>query len=377
MDIPSVTHLRQTLHRYPELSGQEIHTAKRIKEFITASAPDAWMENLGGNGLAALFSYAEKGPVIVIRCEMDALPITENGTTPYQSVHPGLSHSCGHDGHMAIVAGLAPWLREKQFKKGKVVLLFQPSEETGEGAYAVLRDQRFTSLQPDYIFALHNIPGIGIHKVIMPGEIFSACVHSFIIRLNGREAHAAEPEKGCNPSLTMAALTMGLNSLEVREESQPDFTMLTPVYQLLGKPAYGISPGYGEMHYTMRCRTDSRMDRLKEDITRIVGQAAEKDNIEARIEWLHYFPPSMNKADGITLVQNAALKIGLELENTARPFRFGEDFGWYSRHFNTTMFGLGAGITTPALHQPAYDFPDELLESGSRMFKEVIGSILA
>lgn len=348
-----------------------------LKAFLAASSPDELMENLGGNGLAALFSYAEKGPVIVIRCEMDALPITEDSTSPYPSVHPGLSHSCGHDGHMAIVAGLAPWLRKQQFEKGKVILLFQPSEETGEGAYAVVNDQRFTALQPDHIFALHNIPGIGMHKVIMPGKIFSACVQSFIIRLTGREAHAAEPEKGRNPSLTIAALTTGLKSLEVREESQPDFTMLTPVYQILGKAAYGISPGYGEMHYTIRCWTDSRMDRLQEEITRIVGKAAEKDNLEARIEWLHYFPPSMNSAEGIMLVRAAALKIGLEVEETGLPFRFGEDFGWYSRHFHTTMFGLGAGVNTPALHQPAYDFPDELLETGTKIFKAIIQNKLA
>ena len=113
--------LRKELHQNPELSGNEINTAKRIKEFILTHNPTKIIENVGGNGLLAIFEFSKKGPTITIRCELDALPIVESNTFSHKSLIEGVSHKCGHDGHMAIVAGLALWIKNQKFKTGKIV----------------------------------------------------------------------------------------------------------------------------------------------------------------------------------------------------------------------------------------------------------------
>jgi len=152
--------LRKNLHRHPELSGAEEQTAKRIQDFLLEnSKPTDLITRLGGTGVAAVYEFGKDGSGVLNRCELDALPILEQNTFEHRSQTPGVSHKCGHDGHMAMVAGLASWLDKQQFPAGRVVLLFQPAEETGQGAAALLEDQRMLKLSIDYAFALHNIPG--------------------------------------------------------------------------------------------------------------------------------------------------------------------------------------------------------------------------
>ena len=136
----------------------------------------------------------------MIRCELDALPIQEANSLPYQSQHPGVSHKCGHDGHMTIVAALAPWLQQQTFAAGSVILLFQTAEETGKGAKSMLDDVKMEGIQPDYVFALHNIPGLPLHEIAVVAGQFSATVQSVAFQLYGQQSHAAEPENGKNPA---------------------------------------------------------------------------------------------------------------------------------------------------------------------------------
>ncbi|WP_197678594.1 M20/M25/M40 family metallo-hydrolase [Maribacter dokdonensis] len=163
--IDTLVLLRKQLHENPELSGKEHETANRIVEFVKSFIPTQIIEGVGGTGVGVVYQFAESGPTVVIRCELDALPIVEENTFNYRSKNSGVSHKCGHDGHMTIVAGLAPWLKEATFKRGKVVLLFQPAEETGKGAANVIEDSRFKNLTIDYVFALHNLPGSKKHSI--------------------------------------------------------------------------------------------------------------------------------------------------------------------------------------------------------------------
>jgi len=369
--------LRRELHQHPELSGQEIETAKRIKAFIAKYYDTTILENLGGShGLAAVYEFAKDGPTVVIRCELDALPIDEPNDFAYKSVHEGVSHKCGHDGHMAMVAGLIFWLREQQFPKGKVVLLFQPAEETGEGAALVLRDSRFRALQPDYFFALHNIPGYPLHSVIAVQNNFCATVQSVAIRLSGKESHSAQPEQGINPALCIAELIQQLNDLIINDVNDPNFTLFTPVYAQMGKKSYGISAGFGELHYTLRTWTVEQMEVLQQQIEQGVLATAQKHQLQVSLDWFDYFPTVINDAFCNSIITKAAQKYGLEIIEKPAPFRFGEDFGWFSQDYPVSMFGLGAGEHSPALHHADYDFPDALLESGTAMFREIITSIL-
>ncbi|MEZ4944185.1 MAG: amidohydrolase [Cyclobacteriaceae bacterium] len=371
----SLINLRNELHQHPELSGEETHTAQRIKSFITTHhAPTRWIDNVGGHGLLAVYELAQLGPTIVIRCELDALPIEEANSFDHQSIVKGVSHKCGHDGHMAIVAGLIFWIKEQQ--SGKIVLLFQPAEETGKGGAEVMNDPRFKALHPDYIFALHNIPGEPLHSIITIPSGFSAEVHSFALYLKGKEAHAAEPEQSINPSLAIAEMINALAQLNVHAPTQDGFAILTPVHIIMGEKAYGISPGKGELHYTLRTWNEGVMSKVKQQLDQVIKTACHTHHLEYKMDWLEYFPASINNEQCNQFIKEAATSLGLTIIDRPYPFKFGEDFGWFSKSYKTAMFGLGAGVNSPALHHSDYDFPDAIIETGINMFTALIKQVI-
>lgn len=335
------------------------------------------ISGLGGHGVAAIYEFGDSGPTVMIRCELDALPIQEQNTFEYCSQHIGVSHKCGHDGHMAMVAGLAPWIREQALDHGRIILLFQPAEETGQGAAEVLVDDHWPDLDIDYAFALHNIPGEAMHTVLLMEPGFSAEVQSFSIKLNGKTAHASEPENGKNPALAIAQLVQAFEQLNQPDTNQSSFRLLTPVFMNMGDQSYGISPGTGELHYTIRSWSKEEMDVLVEKITSITELLCARQALSFQLDWFEHFPASANEERVNGIVRDAAQGLGLEIKTMPHPFRFGEDFGWFSREYPAAMFGLGAGLHTPALHHVDYDFPDELLPTGMAMFRAIIRQILA
>ncbi|MCG2780290.1 MAG: amidohydrolase [Weeksellaceae bacterium] len=374
--LTEIITLRKTLHRHPELSGQEMDTARRILEFIATHHDTEMITDIGGNGLAAVYHFSDDGPVVVIRCELDALPIAEINQFEHRSVNAGVSHKCGHDGHMAVLAGLAIRLKEKNFKKGKVVLLFQPAEENGEGAHAVLESGVLKNLKPDYFFALHNLPGEETNAVIVVDHFFSASVQSVCISLQGKQCHASEPENGVNPAIAMAKMIDALADLNITDETQDGFALLTPVYMTMGEKAYGISAGSGELHYTLRTWNDEKMEELKTKLSHIVTTVSNEHALQHDISWFDYFPASVNDPKCNELIRKAAAGNGFTVKERPLPFKFGEDFGWYSAQYPSAMFGLGAGLNSPALHHHDYDFPDEITGTGIGMFCGIIDQLL-
>ncbi|MEP2238843.1 MAG: amidohydrolase [Maribacter sp.] len=368
--------LRKQLHQNPELSGKEYETAKRIIEFVKDFNPTQIIEAIGGAGVVVVYDFEESGPTVAIRCELDALPIVEENTFVHKSDNYGVSHKCGHDGHMTIVAGLAEWLSMAEFKKGKVVLLFQPAEETGKGAAQVLEDERFLNLHPDYVFALHNLPGEKMNAVIVKSGFFSATVQSFRIQLTGKKSHASEPENGVNPAMAVAELIQEIQSLTNANASSSDFALLTPVHVHLGEKNYGISPDNAELHYTIRTWSGEVMSALESKIKQAVSKVSNTHKLKAEIDWFEFFPASNNNSDCVSLIEKAAHQNNLELVEHPKSLKFGEDFGWFSSKYKSAIFGLGAGEHQPALHHSDYDFPDELIETGLLMFKGLITDIL-
>src|SRR5262245_29174345 len=159
-DMIDLVGWRRKLHRRPEISGEEMATAREVEAFLSATRPDRVVTGLGGTGLAVVYDGAAPGPTVMFRAELDALPIEELTQVPYHSEVPGKGHLCGHDGHMTILAALGRVLSRQRPRRGRVVLMFQPAEETGAGAAAVLADERFGEVTPDYVFSLHNMPGV-------------------------------------------------------------------------------------------------------------------------------------------------------------------------------------------------------------------------
>lgn len=371
-----IIRLRHDLHRFPNLSGEEDGTVDRLVRFILSHHPTKLIKNLGGHGIGAVYQFGREGPTIAIRAELDALPIEESNDLIYRSKVGGVSHACGHDGHMAIVAGLVFWLKEQDFKRGTVVLLFQPAEETGLGAKAVLEDQRFHELGIEYIFALHNIPGEPLHNIILLRSGFSAEVQSFSISVEGKETHASTPQDGINPAWGLAELISSLSELNISDPDKENFALLTPIYMNMGAKTYGVSPAAGELHYTIRTWNSHQMNLLKNRIESVFENVCSTCELEYFVAWFEHFPASQNDADCNQYVIEAAHRNGLLLKDQKHPFRFGEDFGWFSKRYKTALFGLGAGKDISGLHDAAYNFPDELIESGIRMFSQIIAVML-
>lgn len=368
---------RKELHSHPEISGEEVNTAKKIIAELKKYAPSKIISNLGGNGVAAIFESENPGKTTLFRAELDALPIQETNTFPYASKTKGVSHKCGHDGHATILVGLAKNIAKNPIKNGKVILLFQPAEENGAGAKAILKDDQFSKINPDQIFALHNVPGFERGEIVCKAGTFTASVSSIAIKLTGKTAHAAEPENGVNPDLAISELISSLKKHSNPDEGSDQFAVITTIYASLGSEEYGISAGEGEVHFTIRCWKAAQLSAQKKEIESIVSKISKKYQLKHTTKWFYEFTANENEKQAFSLIKSAAESNNLTFKLKKHPFKWGEDFGVFTQHFDGAMFGLGAGKNTPALHNPDYDFPDELILIGVAMFHSILKSIHA
>ena len=370
-DLTELTELRRTLHAHPEISGAEAGTAARITAALAPHAPDTLLTGLGGHGVAAVFDGAAAGPTLLFRCELDALPIAETGTVPHRSMVPGMGHLCGHDGHMAILLGLARLLARARPARGRAVLLFQPAEETGAGAASVIDDPQFASIAPDYAFALHNFPGVAQgHVALIPGPVACAS-RGMEITLAGRAAHASQPETGSSPMAALAQLMPALTALGRGTRADADFALATVTHARMGAPTFGIAPGEATLHATLRTRTDDGMDALAAEAETRVQQAASVHGLGLRIAWHDIFAHAENHPEATRRVARALNAIGLPHDGRGLPMRPSEDFGRFGHAARAAMLFLGAGPDHPALHDPDYDFPDALIAPGVRIFARI------
>lgn len=368
--------LRRTLHAHPELSGEEHGTAGRILEVLRPLQPDALLTGLGGTGLLATFGTDAEGPQVLLRCELDALPIHEVNTFDHRSAEPGVSHKCGHDGHMAILAGVAERFAQDRPARGRVHLLYQPAEENGAGAAAVLADPRMEGRRFDLVLALHNLPGYPLGTVVARKGAFTASVNSLMIHLEGRTSHAAEPEHGINPALAVAELLTGALALQRNEPGAEDLRVVTVVHVSLGSKDYGISAGSAEVHLTLRCWTDAALQQLEQDVERVARNAARSHRLGITIDRGFTFKANRNADAAVDLVAQAARTVGRPLLVRDQPFKWGEDLGRFTAQYHGCMFGLGAGEDMPALHNPDYDFPDALAPHGVELLHAAARSFL-
>lgn len=361
--------LRKEIHRTPELAHKEKQTAKRLTEFFESKS-DHIITNIGGNGIAFIFDSGNPGATILFRSELDALPIIETNDFEYASIHRNVSHKCGHDGHMTVLAGLGIILSKEKLNYGKVILLYQPAEETGEGAELVLRDENFLKLKPDYIFALHNLPGFPLGKIIIKNEHFAAASKGMIIKLEGKTSHAAEPEKGISPARGMIKIIDKMQNLVSISELK-DFGLVTVIHAKLGERAFGTSPGSAEIMCTLRSFRNDDMEILTNAAVEAAEKIAALESLSISVEFTEVFPATINNSECISIVKTASEKLNLNYEIINTPFKWSEDFGHFTNQIKGALFGIGAGDNTPALHNPNYDFPDELIETGSKLFYQI------
>lgn len=376
-EIEELITFRKVLHANPELSGEEKETSKRIIAFLEKCKPSHIISSIGGYGVVAVFDSGKKGPNILFRADMDALPIEEVNDFEHRSKTKGVSHKCGHDGHTTMLLGLAKLLSKNPPNEGKALLLFQPAEEIGNGAAAVLSDEKFNSLKPDWVFGLHNLPGYPLHELVVKKDSFTASVTSIVIDFQGKTTHAAEPENGINPAMAVSELILQASLWSNNLPERDDFTVVTPIHFELGSKAYGTSAGEATIGFTIRTWTETEMKKLQEKMEVYLIALAKKHRLKLKFKYTEDFKANHNNAKAVENIIAAAKKLNLKVAERKSPFKWGEDFGLFTQQYKGAFFGLGAGKQSPALHNPDYDFPDELLPTGSKLFYELCKNYLA
>lgn len=374
--MKDIIELRHLLHANAELSEQEIETNHILNEWISKTNPDLQMERIGGYGLVALYKGKEPGKRILIRGDIDALHIPEPNNMSYRSQHEDVSHKCGHDGHAAILCGVAQRLSQFRPEKGEVVLLFQPAEETGQGAKAILRDPQFEQILPDTAYGLHNLPGFEAGQILVRKGCFAAASFGLKLVFEGKTAHASQPETGKNPSELLAVLIHQLEKKREMLKAVKPLTTFVITHAVLGEETFGVAPGHAEIWLTLRSFDDKNLEMLADQVIALC-QAKAKDYLFDFQFTMHEAFAATNSSDAnVTVIENAAKRLGLSLGHLTEPFRWSEDFGRFGAVCPIGFFGLGSGYAQPALHNPEYDFPDAILETGINMFAEIINEEL-
>ena len=334
-----------------------------MADFLARHGANRVEPELGGHGVVAHFGDSP-GPSLLFRAELDALPIEESLAIEHASAHPGVSHKCGHDGHMTIACGLGLLLARHPPTRGRMTLLFQPAEETGTGAAAVLADPRWNDeWGSDGRYAFHNLPGHALGEVSVRAGPMNFASVGLRVELLGKTSHAAEPEHAISPRAAVAKLLHELPELGAGRDDR----LLTVVHARIGHLAFGVTPGEAELGVTLRAETDAALAELRSRVERAVHEASEREGLACQIELHDPFPATINTPDAVERVRVASTAAGLSCPPLPRPMRWSEDFGAFLHTAPGALIGLGSGLQQPALHRPEYDFPDLLLEPGLRL----------
>lgn len=379
-DIAELTAWRRELHRHPDLSRHEGRTAATVTAMLRQTGPEQLLTGLGGHGVAAVYDSGRPGPRILLRCELDGLPIADLADIPHRSAVPGAGHQCGHDGHMAILAAMARILGRQRPSAGAVILLFQPAEEDGTGARAVVADPAFGALAPDYAFAIHNMPGVPMGQVLVTDGPACCASRGMMLRLTGRTAHASQPETGVSPMMALARLMpelTGLGRPPGTPTRDPGFALVTVTHAEMGAPAFGVAPGEARLFATLRTLTDAAMTDLVRQAEALARTVATAEGLALEIAYTDVFMTTENDPAAAAIVRRAAQALGLPCDAGLLPMRPSEDFGAFGRVARAAILLLGAGETVPALHNPDYDFPDDLIPLGARIFAAILQEVAA
>ncbi len=369
-----IIRFRHLLHQNPELSGNEFATQKRIIEFVKQFNPDEVLK-LAGTGLAIIYKGIESGKTLIFRADIDALPIQENNLKiKYSSINQGVAHLCGHDGHTAILLALAKKLSKKRPERGRVVLLFQPAEETGRGAKMVLNDENFNKIKTDYIFGFHNLPGFEKNTFFIKDGIFAAASCGLIVEFQGRTAHAAEPEKGINPAFAIAHLVQYIRKELNRKIRYEDLAFATIIHINVGEIAFGTSPGKATLMLTLRALRDDDLTKMLDSFKQELAHICRSEKIAYTINKTEEFPSLKNNSVLFEQVSYIAKKSAYKTKVLKEAFRWSEDFAYFSKKYPVFYFGVGAG-NIPSLHSVDYDFPDDIIVRTAGFLEKIVRNI--
>lgn len=360
--------LRHKLHTLAELSGEEKNTSLFISDYLKDLRTDK-LFSICKYGIAAIFTGKAPGKTTLFRADIDALPIAEDNKLSYKSSNPNVSHRCGHDGHTAIMLGFANYCAQIRPDHGNVILLFQPAEETGQGALSVISDELFHSIKPDYAFGMHNLPGLPTNAIIVRKGVFACASKGITILLKGIPSHASEPEKGHSPANVLSYLISELPPLANPDIKSDDFSLLTVTHANLGTPGFGISPSKAVLMLTIRSISNAVLSQLDNNIRALVNERASRAGIQFFIEYQDEFPATINDIETVNIFSE--ILTNYNIIQADNPFKWSEDFAHFTELSKGVLFGIGAGISHPPLHSTDYDFNDDIVPTGISVWKTI------
>ncbi len=364
-----LTRLRRDFHRHPELGFQEKRTAGVVAEF------------LGGLGLTPVTGIAETGvsamigdgdgPVLMLRADMDALPIEEESKLPYRSGFSGVMHACGHDGHMAtLLTACSVLQRESTGLGGQIKAVFQPAEEGMGGAVRMIKEGLLDDPAVDAALGLHYWSGIPTGQVaVNPGPVMAA-VDEFHLRVIGKGGHAAIPHEARDPVVAGAALVSGLQTL-VSRRSDPLEAVVVTVGEFQAGSAFNVIPGEARLSGTLRCFDDSIWETIPEQFEHVVAGVCHAHGCSYELDYRRINIPLLNDAAMAATVREVAVE--LVGKDNVIDFRTlgGEDMADYLKLVPGCFFFVGAGNEekgiTAGHHHPAFDLDEDALSIGVEM----------
>ncbi len=383
-ESPATVEIRRDLHRHPELGYAETRTAQRIAERLKHLGIEHATGLARGTGvlgyLPATTSDPTSAPTVALRADIDALPITEQTGADYASQTPGTMHACGHDGHTANLLQTAAVLAKLNHRPSNVLLLFQPAEEGGAGADAMIKDGALDGsaigTPVTVIFGLHGWPDLPLnHVATRPGPLL-ASADTFAITVTGKGGHAAFPHTTNDPVLAAAHITTALQHIASRRVAPTD-SVVVSVTQLHAGTAHNIIPDTASIGGTVRALTNETRELAHADLERTATSVAAALNCQATVEWSSGYPVTLNHAEPTAhLLAVARETLGDDrVHELDTAFMGGEDFSFYSRIVPACFFIIGLNpdpaVPYPALHTPTFDFNDDALPTATRLFCEL------
>ncbi len=368
--LQNLIKLRQALHRDPELGFDE----HRTKAVIAARLRELGLEVHEGVGVVGILKAGTGNRAIGLRADMDALPIAEQSTHDYVSANPGVMHACGHDGHMAMLLGAAEMLVSDKDFNGTVVFIFQPNEEHGLGAKAMIEEGLLERFPIQEVYAIHNLPGAPVGQVsTRPGQI-CASESLFEIQITGKGGHASMPQVGVDAITVGAEMVLALQTI-VSRKLAPSAGAVVSVTEFTTDGQRNVLPGNAVLKGDVRARLPEDRQAVERFMRQIVDGVAATHGVTATMQFNTEFIETINAPEPVNAVLRAAQAAELEADGQRPPMSFSEDFAHFSAAVPGCFLLLGNGTEGAhgqPLHAADYDFNDALLPIGAAFWAALV-----
>lgn len=366
-DFPALenqmTSWRHDLHANPEFGFEEQRTATFVANTLRGLGIEV-AEGLGGTGVVGTLKRGASNKAIALRADMDALRITEATHAPWASTRSGTMHACGHDGHTAMLLGAAHMLSEDGGFDGTIRFIFQPAEEWGRGALAMLKDGLMQRFPFDEIYGLHNMPGLPVGHVETRAGAVMAAEDNFEVVIRGKGGHAARPQWGREALVPACSLILDLQTIVSRRLSPADVAVVS-VTELLTDGTRNALPGLARVLGDARSFRPEVSARIEDEMRHIAAGTAVQYAVETEVTYTREFIPLINDAALTAEALAAAAGIFSGTSSDCEPMTASEDFAQFLTHVPGCFLFIGNGEASAPLHNPRYDFNDKALLSGA------------